>query len=86
MRNEEGKIELQKKAHKKIMWRLSLFWLHALLPMSFFVVFFVYSLYPFQVTWMALLKIHNNIAMGAILCGDIMSKRSYEKLLQFNTD
>ena len=43
MRNQEGKIELQKKFIEEFVWGKSLFWLHALLPMSFFVNFFAYS-------------------------------------------
>ena len=36
------KIEIQKKAHRRICVR-DIFWLHALLSMSLFVAFFVYS-------------------------------------------
>ena len=42
IRNQEEKIELQKKVH----WRASLLRLHTILPISLFVAFFVYSL-PF---------------------------------------
>ena len=34
----------RKKYIEKVLWGISLFWLHALLPMSFFFAFFVYSL------------------------------------------
>ena len=41
MRNQEGKMELHKTVHKRICVKdITFFWLHALLLMSFFVVFF----------------------------------------------
>ena len=46
MRNEKGKIKLQKKYIEEFMWGISVFWQLSLLPMSFFVPFFAYSL-PF---------------------------------------
>ena len=39
MRNQEEKIEFQKKVHRRICVRNITFWLHVLLLMSFFVVF-----------------------------------------------
>ena len=39
MRNQEGKIELQKKVHRRNFVRD--IWYHAILPMPFFVTFFV---------------------------------------------
>ena len=45
MRNQEEKIEFQKKYIEERLWGISLFWLHTLL-MSFFIAFFVYYL-PF---------------------------------------
>ena len=69
------------------MWGTSLFWLHALLSMPHFVAFFVNSLpLPnWRTCWMAPIKMHD-IALGGILCDDIMSEWSkYVKFLQFNT-
>ena len=43
------KLSFRKKCIEAFVWRTSLFWLHALLLMSFFVPFFVYSL-PFVYT------------------------------------
>ena len=43
---EEEEIELQKKYIGKSVWGTISFWLHAILLMSFFVAFFVYS-FPF---------------------------------------
>ena len=88
MKNQEGiKIELQKKVHIRICMRTSLFWLHALVSMSLCVALFIYTfpLAKWYTWWMALIKIHN-IAMGGILCDDIMSERSkIWKFLTFNT-
>ena len=71
MRNQEEKIELQKKVHRRICV------LHAFLPMSLSVAFFVFSLHlPKEPTcWMAPIKTHN-IAMVGILCDDTMSEQS----------
>ena len=80
-----------KKYIDDFVWGTSLFWLHVLLSMSFFVAFFIYSLplLKWRTCWMAPTKIYN-IAMGGILCDNIMSERSkiwkYEYLLQFNTN
>ena len=64
----------------KFVWGTSIFWLHALLYMSLWslcVAFLVYSLplLKWCTWWMAPIKIHN-IAMGGILCDDIMNERS----------
>ena len=74
---------------EEFVWGTSLFLMHALLSMSFFVAFFVYSstASPSQVTNLVNgpVKI-DNIAMGSTLCDDIVSEWSkYENLLQFNT-
>ena len=74
------KIELQKKYKAEFVWGSSLFWLHALLSMSFFVAFFIYS-FPFP-KWRNCTMAH----MVGILCDNIMSdSRKYESLLQFTT-
>ena len=72
------KIELQKKVHRRICVRDITFLIaQPLFYMSLFVAFFMYSfLLPKRHTcWMSPIKIHN-IAMGGILCYDIMTERS----------
>ena len=61
---------------EELVWGRSFFLLHALLSMSLFVAFFVFSLLlPKRRTcWIAPIKIHDN-AMGGILCDDIMSEQ-----------
>ena len=80
-------MSYRKKYIEESVWGTSLFWMHALLSMSLFVTFFVYCL-PFskwRISWMVHIKI-SNIAMGGILCDDIMSERSkIWKFLTFNT-
>ena len=44
MKNQEGKIRLQKKYIEEFVPETSLFWLHALLSMLFFAAFFVYNI------------------------------------------
>ena len=71
---KEWRLSYRKKCRERFVWMTPLFWWHALLSMSLFVSFFVYSLK--WLTWlMAPRKIHN-IAMGDILWDDIMSERS----------
>ena len=76
LRNQEGKnIQLQKKnCIEEFVWGTSLFSLHALLSMSLFIAFFVYSL-PLSKWRTCWIKIHN-IAIEGILCDDIMSRLS----------
>ena len=52
-------------------------WVHALLSMSLFMLFFVYSLplSEWRTCWMFPIKIYS-VAMEGILCDDIMSERS----------
>ena len=47
---KKKKIELRKKCIEEFVWETSLFWLQALLSMSFFVTFFFYS--PHQVMYL----------------------------------
>ena len=74
MRNQEGKIELQKKVHKRICLKYITF-LAARPPFCLFAAFFFYSfpLLKRRICGIAPIKIYS-IAMGGILC-DIMSKR-----------
>ena len=67
----------EKKCIEEFVWGTSLFWLHALISISLFIGFFVYSLphSTWRTCWMVLMEI-NNIAMEGILCDDIMSDRS----------
>ena len=69
---KEQRLSYRKSYIEEFVWRVSLFWLHALLSMKFFVTFFVYSV-PFlkwHTCWMDPIKMHN-VAMGGILCDDI---------------
>ena len=79
MKNQEGKIELQKKVHRRICVRditflttRTPFYVFLLLSMSFRLL-----PAPSQVThlWNGCYK-DTYIAMSGILCGDIMGKRS----------
>ena len=74
---KKKKIELQKRYIEEFVWGTSLFWLYALLSMTFLVTFFVYSLplLKWRTCWIAPIKMHK-IVMGVILCDDIMSGRS----------
>ena len=59
----------EKKYIEEFMWGTSLSWMHALLSLSLFVAFFIYS-FPFpkwHTCWVAQINIHN-IALGDILC------------------
>ena len=73
---KKERLSYRKKYIEEFVWGISLFWLHALLSMSF--CCFLCLLPPtFQVTYSRngpYKDIH--IAMGGILCDDIMSKRS----------
>ena len=90
MRNqEEIKIELQKKIRyiDEFVWGTSFFRLHSPLSVSFVVTFFIFclSLLEWRISWMGHIKMCN-IAMGGILCDDIMRERSkYENLLKLDT-
>ena len=90
MRNqEEIKIELQKKIWyiDEFVWGTSFFRLHSPLSVSFVVTFFIFclSLLEWRISWMGHIKMCN-IAMGGILCDDIMRERSkYENLLKLDT-
>ena len=66
----------RKKYIEKVLWGISLFWLHALLPMSFFWFLRLLPL-PTQVKYLQN-SLYKDIyfAMGGILCDDIMCKRS----------
>ena len=64
---KKERLSYRKKYIEEFVWEISLFWLHALLSMSFFVAFLVYSLPKWRTCWIAPIKIHN-IAMGGILC------------------
>ena len=71
------KIELQKMIHRNIFMRDITLWVVRSPPCVIFVAF-LSTLFPSPVDVFAecLLKIHNNTAMGGILCGDVMSERS----------
>ena len=58
-------------------WETKKEWFHALLSMSLFMLFFVYSLplSEWRTCWMFPIKIYS-VAMEGILCDDIMSERS----------
>ena len=90
MRNqEEIKIELQKKIRyiDEFVWGTSFFRLHSPLSVSFVVTFFIFCLFllEWRISWMGHIKMCN-IAMGGILCDDIMRERSkYENLLKLDT-
>ena len=79
---KKERFSYSKKYIEEFTWQTSLFWLHALLSILFFVAFFVSSLPlpKWRTCLMVPTKIHN-IAMGGVLCDDVMS----ENLLQFNT-
>ena len=72
---------------EEFVWETSLFWLHALLSMLFFVAFFVYSLPlpKWRTCWMAPIKIHNISMM--VFCVMILwvNSRKYVNFLQFST-
>ena len=86
MGNQEGKIELRKKVHRRICVR-DITFLTARPP--FYVIFCCFlclllHLPKERACWMAPIKLHN-IAMVGVLCDDTMSERSkYDNLLQFN--
>ena len=67
----------EKSSKKNLCEGHHVFWVRALLTMSSFVAFFVYSLplTKWGNCWMTPIKIHN-IAMAGILCDDIMSELS----------
>ena len=74
---KKERLSYRKTYIEEFVWGTSLFWLHALLSMSFSVAFFVFSL-PLpncRTCRMAPVKVHN-IAIVRILCDVIMSKRS----------
>ena len=65
---KESRLSYRKKYIEEFVWGTSLFSLHALLSMSLFMLFFVYSLplSKWRTCWMVPIKIHN-IAMEGIL-------------------
>ena len=76
MRNQEGRIELQKKVHRRICMRGITFLLYALLSMSF-CWFFRPLPPPSQVMPLQSDPYKDTyIAMGGILCDDIISETS----------
>ena len=77
MRNQEEKMELHKKVHKRICVKdITFFWLHALLPMSFFVVLF--SPTPSFLSTPILLR-KNNFAPENGIFHSIPLRRCYSK-------
>ena len=72
---KKERLSYRKKYIEGFVRGTSLFWLHVLLSMSFFVAFPVYSLPlpKWRTCWMSHIKIHN-IAMVGILCDDTMSE------------
>ena len=88
MRNQEGMIELQKKVQRRTRVKniTSLFWLHALLSMSIYVDFFVYS--PFPSNAIAEWSLQMYIALlWVVFCVMIswVNGRKYENPLKDNT-
>ena len=76
MRNQEGKIELQKKVHRRIYVRDTTF-LTAPSPFDAFLLLPSSTPSPFPSDALAKCRYKDTyIAMGGILCDDIMSKRS----------
>ena len=88
MRNQEGKIGLQKKVHRGIFARDITFWLHALLySMKFSVAFFVFSP-PFPNDELAEWPLQRCMIMRyLVFCVMIpwVNSREYDSFLQFNT-
>ena len=74
---KEQRLSYWKNYIKEFVRGTSLLWLHALFPMSLFLAFFIYPLPlpKWRTCWMAPIKIHN-IAMGGILCNEILNERS----------
>ena len=84
-KTKKERLSYRKKYKEEFVSGTSLFWLHALLSMSFSVAFFVFSLpFPKKPTcWMIPIKIHNIVMVG-ILCDDTISEQS-KIWLQSNT-
>ena len=81
---KKKKLSHRKKCKKEFMWETSPFWLHTLFSMSIDVDFLIYSLPPlkWRNCWMISINICS-IAMGGILCDDIMSERRSKILRSF---
>ena len=79
-------MSYRKKYIEEFVWWASLFWLYALLSMSIFVAFLMYSfpLPKLRTCLMAPIKIHN-IAMGVFCVMAWVNGEKYENLLPFNT-
>ena len=71
----------RKKYIEEFVWVISLFWLHSLLSLSF-CCFLHLILFPFPSDVLADIYTYIYIAMGGILCDDIMSKWYYTLFLQ----
>ena len=78
------RLSCRKKYIEEFVWGTSLFWLHFLLSMSFFIAFFVYSLPipKWRTCWIAPIKIYNIALVGIT---PPVNSRKYDDLLQFNT-
>ena len=76
---KELRLSYRKNYIREFVWGTQLFWLHALLFMSLSVAFFRLSFCFFccflQVMYLLNGSCKDNIAMGSILCDDIMSER-----------
>ena len=87
MRNQEGKIELQKKLHRRICVRdITFLTAHPPFYATFccFLRLFPRPLLPkWRICRMALIKLHN-IAIVGFVCDDIMNEQS-KMLMQFHT-
>ena len=72
---KKERYSYSKKYIEEFVWEKSLFWLNTFLSMSFFYFFVYFLLLPkWRTCLMFPIKIHT-IAMGGILCDDIMSQR-----------
>ena len=86
MRNKKEWLSYRKKSIEEFMWGTSLFWLHALLSMTF-CCFLPLLLPHFQVTlWMAFC-VTLWVTLWVVFCVMIswVNGRKYVNLLQFNT-
>ena len=84
---KKERLSYRKKYIEQFVWRKSLFWLHALLSISFFIAFFVYFFpYPkWSTCWMT--PERYKVLLWVLFCVMILwvNGRKYENLLQFNT-